>query len=122
MPKGNKAPKILVLTRREDMMNYSVRWANELGFDAAGAWKDEQCKDLIQGKGPFVFCALGCVFVNDPYWESELTETKALLEQKGIPYAKMPTFGDVRTVLQEAGLLDLEEKLIDQQPVAAIAG
>ena len=103
----------------QDKTKLGASWCQA---DCAGAWKDEQCKDLIQGKGPFVFCALGCVFVNDPYWESELTETKALLEQKGIPYAKMPTFGDVRTVLQEAGLLDLEEKLIDQQPVAAIAG
>ena len=95
------------------------RWANDdLGVEAYGAIDNPQGLELIRTKGPFAFCCLGCVFVNDKFWAQELNEMKAALDEAGIPYAKMPTFGDVRTILTEAGLYEAPQK---KQPIA-IAG
>lgn len=111
--------KLLILCRREDMKNYACKWAEELGFEAHGATNNEDGKALLD-KHKFVYCALGCVFVNDKYWEKELNEMKAAMDEKDLRYAKMPTFGNVRDVLKEAGLW--EEKPKEKPKVLQMQG
>ena len=107
MGKAQKPMKVLILCRREDMMNYSCKWATELGFEAHGACTNEAGKELIQKKGPFVMCAFGCQFWNqaDSANQKDLQEMKEACDAAGLPYKKMPTFGDVRTILVEHGVL-----------------
>ena len=108
--KASKVPKVLILTKRLDMCKYSMRWATELGFETYGSNDMEESKRLIAAHD-YVFCCLGCVLVNDKQHLQDLTELKALLDAKGVPYAKMPTFGDIREPLVEAGLVTIDKDL-----------
>ena len=108
--KASKVPKVLILTKRLDMCNYSVRWATELGFETYGSNDMEESKLLIAAHD-YVFCCLGCVLVNDKLHLQDLTELKTLLDAKGVPYAKMPTFGNIREPLVEAGLVSIDKDL-----------
>ena len=120
-----KEGRLLILCRRQDMMNYACRWADELGFEAFGCIDNNAAKDLL-AKNKFTLACIGCVFWNDKFWAEELSEMKALLDEKGLAYHKMPTFGDVRSILQEQGMLPDEDdkKAALEQPAAtaAIAG
>ena len=122
-PRKPTKPRVLILCRRQDMMNYSMKWATEMGFEAYGAINNEDGIELLEKKAPFVYCALGCLFVNDTLrYAQELKVMKAALDDAGVPHKKMPVFGDVRSVFREAGLIDNHDKLIEDTPVAAIAG
>jgi len=78
--------------------------------DADGERELEPSLELIKNKKKkYVFCALGCVLVNDKYFAGDLQQTKDALEEAGIPFRKMQTFGDVRTILLEEGLITQEE-------------
>ena len=88
--------KILVLTRRQDMMNYSVNWATELGFEAHGAFEQEKQKDLIASKHKFDFCCFGCQFVNDKVRAQRARQAwatprgEANLSEGGAPFVPAP--------------------------------
>ena len=113
--------KILVLTRRRDMLNMALRILGEQGFEAEGTVELDEALEMIaqQNKKKYWFCTLGCQFVNDEFYRKELQKTTDALDAAGIGYGKMPTFGDTTTLLQGVGLIEGEgfkAKLI-QNPV-----
>jgi hypothetical protein len=126
MPRKPKE-KVLVLARYEDIGNYAVRRCSDIGIEADKAMTNEQAVELLANEKTIYFAAVfGNVFWNKDDYEEELAEMKKMLDDRSIPYAKCPTFGDAPRALESIGIAEItpdgknwQRKVAEQ---AAIAG
>jgi hypothetical protein len=118
-----KQPRVLVVGRRRDLVDSAVTWGQELGFDARAALSNDEALKLL-GSGQWAAVALGCVFQNDERYKEEYRGLRATLENRGIPHGDMPTFGNIKAVLEDLNLQEHfpKKKSIGAPVAAAIAG
>jgi hypothetical protein len=87
--KKERSPRVLILGRREDLVQSSVAYAGDLNFEGHGALTNEEAMGMIDKGGKWDACCIGTVFKNAPQYAEELNEMRAALKERGIPTGDM---------------------------------